>query len=142
MKKLIHDTTGSISILSIGFIFLLLLLTFLVVEMGSTYENYDYCMDVLQRSCNSAVECNIDDSYRADKILLLNTDGARSDFLHFVASDLSDRYRVSISSIQCSTMPPSMTVKGTATFSTLFEQFGWDDLNVPFTIRATNYDLK
>ena len=39
--------------------------------MGSTYENYDYCMDVLQRSCNSAVEANIDDTYRADKVLIL-----------------------------------------------------------------------
>ena len=141
MRRMLKDTSGSVSILSIGFIFLLLLLTFLVIEMGSTYENYDYCMDVLQRSCNSAVECNIDDSYRADRVLLLNTAGAQADFYRFVSSDLSRRYRVSVSSITCTSMPPSMTVSGTVTFDTIFEQAGWDDLTVPFKVRATNYDL-
>ena len=67
MRKLLKDKTGSVPVLTFGFVFVLLILTFLTVEMGSTYENYDYCMDVLQRSCNSAVEANIDDTYRADK---------------------------------------------------------------------------
>ena len=71
MRKLLKDKTGSVPVLTFGFVFVLLILTFLTVEMGSTYENYDYCMDVLQRSCNSAVEANIDDTYRADKVLIL-----------------------------------------------------------------------
>ena len=48
MKALLKEKTGSISILPIGFIFLLLSLTFLTVEMGGAFENYDYCMDVLK----------------------------------------------------------------------------------------------
>ena len=67
MRTLLKDKSGSVPILSFGFIFLLLVMTFLTVEMGSTYENYDYCMDVLQRSCNSAVEANIDDTYSRPK---------------------------------------------------------------------------
>ena len=55
MRKLLKDKTGSVPVLTFGFVFVLLILTFLTIEMGSTYENYDYCMDVLQRSCNSAV---------------------------------------------------------------------------------------
>ena len=91
MRNLLKDKTGSVPVLTFGFVFLLLLLTFLTVEMGSTYENYDYCMDVLQRSCNSAVEANIDDTYRADKVLILDTAGAEADFYSFVSSDLTDR---------------------------------------------------
>ena len=86
MRTLLKDKTGSVPILSFGFIFLLLVMTFLTVEMGSTYENYDYCMDVLQRSCNSAVEANIDDTYRADKVLILDPVGAEADFRSFVAA--------------------------------------------------------
>ena len=141
MRELLKDKTGSVPILTFGFVFLLLLMTFLTIEMGSTYENYDYCMDVLQRSCNSAVEGNIDDSYRADKVLLLKTAKAEEDFRRFVDSDLSDRYDLYITSISCTSMPPSMTVKGTVTFDTIFAQFDWDDLTVPFTVRASNYDL-
>lgn len=44
MRTLLKDKRGSVPILSFGFIFLLLVMTFLTVEMGSTYENYDYCM--------------------------------------------------------------------------------------------------
>ena len=99
MRTLLKDKSGSVPSLSFGFIFLLLVMTFLTVEMGSTYENYDYCMDVLQRSCNSAVEANIDDTYRADKVLILDTAGAEADFHSFVASDLSSRYNLVVDSI-------------------------------------------
>lgn len=142
LRKLIKDKTGSVPIFGIGLVFLLFLLVFLVMEFGATYENYDYCMDVLQRSCNSAVEGNIDDSYRADKILKLNTAQAAADFRQFVAADLSDRYGVMIESINCTETPPSMTVIGRVRFSTLFAQYGWDDLTFSFKVRATNYDLE
>ena len=141
MKDLLKDKAGSLSILSIGFVFVLLSLTFLTVEMGGTYENYDYCMDVLQRSCNSAVEANIDDTYRADKVLILDTAGAEADFLSFVSADLSPRYQTTIDSIDCTASPPSMTVTGAVTFDTIFGQYGWDDLTFSFKVRATNYDL-
>ena len=142
MRNLLKDKTGSVPVLTFGFVFLLLLLTFLTVEMGSTFENYDYCMDVLQRSCNSAVEANIDDTYRADKVLILDAAGAEADFYSFVSSDLTDRYHLTVSSITCTETAPSMTVIGTVTFNTIFAQYGWDDLTFSFKVRATNYDLE
>ncbi len=142
MRTLLKDKTGSVPILSFGFIFLLLVMTFLTVEMGSTYENYDYCMDVLQRSCNSAVEANIDDTYRADKVLILDPVGAEADFRSFVASDLSTRYHLVIDNVSCTETPPSMTVTGSVTFNTIFAQYDWDDLTFTFKVRATNYDLE
>ena len=142
MRTLLKDKRGSVPILSFGFIFLLLVMTFLTVEMGSTYENYDYCMDVLQRSCNSAVEANIDDTYRADKVLILDPVGAEADFRNFVASDLSTRYHLVIDNVSCTETPPSMTVTGSVTFNTIFAQYDWDDLTFTFKVRATNYDLE
>ena len=142
MRTLLNDKRGSVPILSFGFIFLLLVMTFLTVEMGSTYENYDYCMDVLQRSCNSAVEANIDDTYRADKVLILDPVGAEADFRSFGASDLSTRYHLVIDNISCTETPPSMTVTGSVTFNTIFAQYDWDDLTFTFKVRATNYDLE
>ena len=50
MRELLRSRKGSASILFFGLVFLLLLLVFLTIEMGSTYENYDYCMDVLLSS--------------------------------------------------------------------------------------------
>ena len=142
MRTLLKDKRGSVPILSFCFIFLLLVMTFLTVEMGSTYENYDYCMDVLQRSCNSAVEANIDDTYRADKVLILDPVGAEADFRSFVASDLSSRYHLVIDNVSCTETPPSMTVTGSVTFNTIFAQYDWDDLTFTFKVRATNYDLE
>ena len=142
MRTLLKDKRGSVPILSFGFIFLLLVMTFLTVEMGSTYENYDYCMDVLQRSCNSAVEANTDDTYRADKVLILDPVGAEADFRSFVASDLSSRYHLVIDNVSCTETPPSMTVTGSVTFNTIFAQYDWDDLTFTFKVRATNYDLE
>ena len=97
---------------------------------------------MLQRSCNSAVEANIDDTYRADKVLILDAAGAEADFYSFVSSDLTDRYHLTVSSITCTETPPSMTVIGTVTFNTIFAQYGWDDLTFSFKVRATNYDLE
>lgn len=141
MRKLLKDKTGSVPFFGFGIIFVLLVMTFLTIEMGSTYENYDYCMDVLQRSCNSAVEANIDDTYRADKVLILDTAGAEADFYAFVANDLSDRYNVTFTSVTSTERPPSMEVIGTVTFNTIFAQYEWDDLTFDFKVRATNYDL-
>ncbi len=141
MRKLWSDKSGSVPVISVGFILVLFLMTFLAIEMGGTYENYDYCMDVLQRSCNSAVEANIDDTYRADKVLILNTEEAEEAFYAFVENDLSDRYEVSFTSVTCTEMPPSMEVIGQVRFNTIFAQYDWDDLTFDFKVRATNYDL-
>lgn len=141
MKKLLKDRTGSVSIMFFGFLFVLLLMTFLIIEMGATMENHDYAVSVLQRACNSAVEANIMDEYRADSILLLDTQGADEDFRSFVQDDLPSKYRVVINSVGCTASPPSMTVTGTMTFPTIFSQYGFEEITVSFTVNSTNYDL-
>lgn len=141
MKKLLKDRTGSVSIVFFGFLFLLLLMTFLIIEMGTTMENHDYAVSVLQRACNSAVEANILDEYRADRILMLDTHGADEDFRSFVQNDLPSKYRVVINSVNCTVSPPSMTASGTLTFPTVFSQYGFEEITVSFKVESTNFDL-
>jgi len=141
MKQLLKDRTGSVSIMFFGFLFVLLLMTFLIIEMGATMENHDYAVSVLQRACNSAMEANIMDDYRADGILLLDTQGADEDFRSYVQDDLPSKYQVVISSVNCTASPPSMTATGTITFPTVFSQYGFEEMTVSFTVKSTNYDL-
>ena len=141
MKKLLKSRGGNVPILTVGFIFVLLLTTFLIMEMGGAFENYEYAESVLQRSCNTAVEANINDAYRADKILLLDTDGAKADFRTFAYRDMPSRFQLTIDSVTAEESPPSMEATGTVTFSTLFDQYGFDDLTFHFKVVATNYDL-
>ena len=141
MKKLLKSKTGSATVLFLGLTFALLSLTLLIMELGSTYERYDYAMDVLQRSCNSAVEANIMDEYRADRILRLDTTKAKRDVQKYIREDMPDGYTVSISKISCSTLNPSMTVSGKISFPTMFSQYGFGKVTYSFKVRATNYDL-
>lgn len=97
---------------------------------------------LVEVACNGAVEKNIDDRYRADKVLKLNTTQAQQDVRRFVMLDFPDGYKVRISSIKCTATPPSMTVTGKITFNTLFSQYRWDDLTFTFRVRSTNYDLE
>ena len=139
MKRLLKDKTGGIPVIFIGLIFFLLLIAFLIMEMGATYENYYDAETILQRSCNSAVEKNMLDTYRADNILRLDVSGATADFRSYLASDMPDKYTVKIQSITGSATPPALSVTGTVTFSTLFGQYGFDDITFEFTVQSTNY---
>lgn len=139
MKKLIRDKAGGIPVIFIGLVFFLLLIAFLIMEMGAAYENYYDAETIIQRSCNSAVEKNMLDAYRADNILRLDVSAAKADFTRYLASDTPDKYTVTISSVTCSATPPALTVTGTVTFSTLFGQYGFDDLTFDFTVQSTNY---
>jgi len=141
LKKLLKSKEGYAIPLFIGFAFLLLMIAFLIMDFGGTLELHDYGISVLQRCCNSAVEKNIKDEYRADHILELDLDGAKSDFASFVANDLSGKYHVDITEITGSERPPVMTVKGKITFETLFSKYGFGEMTVDFTVRSTNYDL-
>jgi Flp pilus assembly protein TadG len=142
MKKLIRDRAGSIPVIFIGLVFFLLLIAFLIMEMGAAYENYYDAETVLQRSCNSAVEKNMLDAYRADNILRLDVSAAKADFNGYINSDMPDKYTVTIRSITGSATPPALTVTGTVTFSTLFGQYGFDDLTYDFTVQSTNYRME
>jgi len=139
MKRLLKDKTGGIPVIFIGLVFFLLLTAFFIMEMGAVYENYYDAETILQRSCNSAVEKNMLDAYRADSILRLDVSAAKADFYSYLDSDMPDKYTVRTNSITGSATPPALTVTGTVTFSTLFEQYGFDDLSFSFTVRSTNY---
>ncbi|MPN26328.1 hypothetical protein SDC9_173752 [bioreactor metagenome] len=139
MKKLIRDRAGGMSVIFIGLVFFLLLTAFLIMEMGAAYENYYDAETILQRSCNSAVEKNMLDAYRADNILRLDVSAAKADFYSYLSSDMPEKYTVTVNSITGSATPPALTVTGTVTFSTLFGQYGFDDLTFNFTVQSTNY---
>ena len=142
MKKLLRDKRGGVPIIFIGLLFFLLLITVMIMEMGAAFESYYDAETILQRACNSAVEKNIMDEYRADHILRLDVEGAELDFRHFADTDMSSKYTLDISSVAGNETPPSLTVKGNITFSTLFSQYGFDDITFDFKVRATNYVLE
>lgn len=142
MKKLLKDRAGGISIIFIGLVFFLLLISFLIMEMGAAYENYYDAETILLRCCNSAVEKDISDTYRADNILYLNVSAATADFNSYLASDMPDKYTVKINSITGTATPPALTVTGTVTFSTLFKEYGFDNVSFDFTVKSTNYRTK
>lgn len=139
MKKLIRDRAGGIPVIFIGLVFFLLLISFFIMEMGAVYENYYDAETVLQRSCNSAVEKNMLDAYRSDNILRLDVSGATVDFYNFLSTDMPDKYTVTVSAITGTATPPTLTVTGTVTFSTLFGQYGFDDITFDFAVQSTNY---
>jgi Flp pilus assembly protein TadG len=139
MRKLLKDRNGGVPIIFIGLVFFLLVTTILIMEMGSAYENYYDAETILQRCCNSAVEGNMSDAYRADHILYLDVAGATTDFRSYLSSDMPDKYTLIVSTITGTATPPNLTVTGTVTFSTLFQQYGFDDITFDFTVEATNY---
>ena len=138
--NVLKSRKGSASVLFIGVTFAFLCFTFLLLELGSATERYDSVTDVILRSCNSAVEKNILDEYRADRILKMDCDGAKTDFHAFLRNDLPAQYSVTVRDIRCTETPPGMTVTGTITLPTLFAPYGKQN-TFDFTVRATNYDL-
>lgn len=141
MKRLIKDKAGSISVLAMGLILLLLLIAFLIIELCAARQNYYDAETILQRSCNSAVEKNILDNYRADGILYMDVSGAEADFYSYIASDMPEKYLVTVSSITGTATPPTLNVTGTVTFPTIFQQYGVYDVTFDFTVKSTNYRI-
>jgi len=105
MKKLWHDKSGGTSILFIGLVFFLLIISILIMEMGAVYENYYDAETILQRCCNSAVEKNMSDAYRADNILYLDVPGAKADFTSYLESDMPDKYTLTVKSVTGTASP-------------------------------------
>ena len=110
MKKLLNDKRGSSSILFIGLVFVMLLMTMLITELGGAYQNYYAAESVLQRSANAALEKNMDDSYRADGILKLKTEQTKTDFTQFASEDLDGKYTLYINSLSATEEPPNLTM--------------------------------
>jgi len=125
----------------IGFAFFLLLISFLIMEMGSAYNAYYDAETILQRSCNNAVEYGMMDEYRADHILKLNVKQATVLFKQYLVDDMPRIYDYEISSISGTETPPNLTVTGTLTFPTLFSQYGFDDITVKFKVESNNFRI-
>lgn len=142
MRKILKDRTGGVPIIFIGLVFFLMLIAFMIMEMGAAYQNYYDAETILQRCCNSALEKNILDEYRADNILYLNVTGATADFYSYLDSDMPDKYTVTVSAITGTVTPPNLIATGTVKYSTLFGQYGFDDITFDFTVEATNYRVE
>ncbi|MPM94842.1 hypothetical protein SDC9_141990 [bioreactor metagenome] len=112
------------------------------METGAAYQSYYNAETILQRCCNSAVERNILDSYRADRVLFLDVPGATADFNSYLETDMPDKYTLTVSSITGTATPPNLTVSGTVTYSTLFHQYGIGDISFNFKVEATNYRIE
>ena len=141
MKKLLTDKNGSSSVLIIGLVFVMLLMTMLIMELGGAYQNYYAAESVLQRSVNAALEKNMDDSYRADGILKIKIEQAETDFRHFASEDLDGKYTLYINSLSATEAPPSLTAAGTITFPTIFSKYGFEDLTFNFKVSAENFEV-
>ncbi len=141
MTSLLKDKRGSMPILFLGLVFVMLLMTMLIIEMGGAYQNYFVAESVLQRSANSAVEKNLDDSYKADHILKLKTVQAKTDFEAFATSDLDQKYHLTIDSITAEETPPTLTATGTISFPTVFSKYGFRDVTFRFEVQAQNVRL-
>lgn len=125
----------------IGLVFVMLLMTMLIMELGGAYQNYYAAESALQRSANAALEKNMDDSYRADGILKLKTDEAKADFTQLASEDLDGKYTLYINSLSATEEPPSLTVTGTITFPTIFSKYGFEDLTFSFKVSAKNFEV-
>ena len=142
MRRFLKDRSGGLTIVTYGLIVVLLLSFALITEMGAVIENHEYAESVLQRSCNIAVEENIMDEFRQDRILKLDVAEAKKSFRKYAYKDMPARFSLTIDRIDCTEMPPSMTASGTLTFSTVFDYYDFDDITYTYTVVATNYDIE
>ncbi|MEG1108430.1 MAG: hypothetical protein RR372_03165 [Oscillospiraceae bacterium] len=141
MKKILSRKNGGSSVLVIGLVFVMLLMTMLVMELGGALQNYFTAESILQRSANAALEKNMDDSYRADGILKLKTEQAKIDFAQFVSDDLDKKYTIAIHSLSAKETPPSLTASGAITFPTIFSKYGFESVSFNFKVSAENFEV-
>lgn len=144
------ECDGMILIMIIVFV-----LVTLSVTVGEFYRIHLLQQDIeynLQRSVNCAVEYSMGDSYRQDKIINLDVAEARRQFYTYLRDDvgLDSRhrkykdgklsYRLYFSSVDGTSNPAVLSVKGEAEASSLFS-FLTGGITIPFEISSTNYRL-
>lgn len=127
----------------------------LTVTVGEFYRIHLLQQDIeynLQRSVNCAVEYSMGDSYRQDKIVNLDVNEAKRQFYTYLIEDvgLDSRhrkykngklsYRLYFSSVDGTSNPAVLSVKGEAEASSLFA-FLTGGITIPFEISSTNYRL-
>lgn len=148
-RKLVKKECDGI-ILTMIIVFVVVTLT---VTVGEFYRIHLLQQDIeyqLQRTVNCAVEYSMGDSYRQDKIVNLNVTEAKREFYTYLQEDvgLDSRhrkykngklsYRLYFSSVDGTSNPAVLTVKGEAEASSLFA-FLTDGIRIPFEISSTNY---
>lgn len=138
---MLKNNDGGIPVIFIGLVFFLLLISFMIMEVGAIYQNYYDAETILQRCCNSAIEKNMLDTYRADNILYLDVPCATVDLNSYIESDMPDKYSLTVNSITGTATPPALTVNGTVTFSTLFRMYGFGEVTFDFTVESTNHRI-
>lgn len=138
-------------------ILLTMIIVFVVVTLsvmiGEFYRIHLLQQDIeyqLQRTVNCAVEYSMGDSYRQDKIVNLDVGKAKREFYTYLQDDvgLDSRhrkykdgkltYRLYFSSVDGTSNPAVLTVKGEAEASSLF-LFLAGNITIPFEISSTNY---
>lgn len=154
LKRILNDKTGSMPLFMIGLLFIMLVFSLFIMEVGGLIERHDYILAIVQRSCNSALEKNIPDKYRQDKIVIFNTAQATADLESYIAQfneGNGNKYQVDITEIIAIsdteaeiiangsvTKQPHLQVKGTMVIPSVF---GSASFNVGFTAFATNYHI-
>lgn len=143
LRQLLHSERGDITTSFVLTTFIVILFAMLGMEYGAALEKYDYALDLIQRATNTAVEYNIRDEYRSDRILLLDTAAAEQTLYDYIDSDITQhgRYTIHVDSVTCFETPPSLTVSGTGSFPTMLSGLGFSDVTFHFTVTSTNYDL-
>ena len=143
VKNLLRSRRGDVTTGFAFGTFLIILIALFGMEYAAALEKYDYALDLIQRAVNTAVEYNIRDEYRSDRVLKLDTAAAKTTVRRYIDSDLNarGRYTVRINKITVKATPPTLTVNGTGSFPTLLSRFGAKDVTFRFTVTSTNYDL-
>lgn len=140
LKALFCNKSGSIPILFIGVVFVLISLVFIILEAGALLERYDRVESSLRQACNISVVNNMLDTYRADGILKLDTNGAKQDVSNYISDNLtSPQYTITNCTVSCVDTPPSLEIKGNIVLSLLFNQYSFDNITIPFNVKSTNY---
>ena len=138
-------------------ILLTMIIVFVVVTLsvtvGEFYRIHLLQQDIeyqLQRTVNCAVEYSMGDSYRQDKIVNLDVGEAKREFYTYLQDDvgLDSRhrkykdgkltYRLYFSSVDGTSNPAVLTVKGEAEATSLLS-FLTGGISIPFEISSTNY---
>lgn len=141
MKSKFKDKTGSSSVLVVGLIFALISIAFLIMELGSIYNNYYTVNSLLQRACNNAVEYAMDENYRSDYVSKIDGTTMILAIEENLNTTMPDTWDWEIDRIYSVLSPPYVNVTGTITLPTTFSQYGFDDITLNFDIIVKNIRL-
>lgn len=142
MKKLFKSKRGAMPILFIGLVFLMLMMTMLVMEIGATYNSYYKAQSVLQRACNEAVQIATLDRYRADGMSAMSQQFFYLVFHNEVQNNMPQGFAWSSKSIQLSNSPATAKIEGTVTIPTLFSKYGFSDVTFHCKVSTENRRLE